>query len=216
VQFSFKNDPSQGGEQDFLMQYFKDIENGHYVEIGAFHPIYFSNSIGLKKRGWKGISYEANSDFKLLWRFFRNSDELIISAVLPNYSPSNTTKFYFMERGVDGTSSVLMEHARDHAKRYGVTFREAVVPSISIAEVLDNFLAQYSKAPDLLLIDIEGLDLAIFETICSNIPFNKLPKWIFLELLDTELNSSEHAMVYDRIGSVGPNVLFKLKDVGLE
>lgn len=210
--YIFKRDPTQGGEQDFLLKIFSNFENGRYLEIGAFHPIYYSNSICLKKMGWEGISYEANSDFKWLWRLFRKSDNLIISAVLPNQSPSGTTKFYFMERGVDGTSSVVMEHARHHAIKYGVTFREAEIQSISIEEVLDNFIFAYSKVPDLLLIDIEGLDYMIFEAICTKIPFKKLPKWIFLELLDNNSDVSKYNMFYEQIGSVGPNVLFKLKN----
>lgn len=210
--FSLKKDPSQCGEQNYLLKYFSSIENGLYIELGAFHPIYYSNSIGFKRKGWKGISYEANSDFKILWRIFRNSDRLVNKAVLPNRAVGDMTKFYFMERGVDGTSSALKEHATTHALRYGITTREAIIPSISIEEVLDNFLVKYSQPPDLMLVDIEGLDISILEVLCSQISISKLPKWLFMEVLNYDISPKVYSETYEIVGSVGPNVLFALKD----
>jgi hypothetical protein len=34
--------------------------DGHYIDIGAYDPIMYSNTIYLYGKGWKGLNFEAN------------------------------------------------------------------------------------------------------------------------------------------------------------
>lgn len=60
---------SQFGEDIILEQLFTDISDGFFVDVGAFHPIWFSNTWLLYKKGWRGINIEPNpihfKDFKV-------------------------------------------------------------------------------------------------------------------------------------------------------
>ena len=53
---------SQFGEDIVLDSFFqlKGIEKGFYVEIGAFEPIYLSNTYYFYKKGWHGLCVEPN------------------------------------------------------------------------------------------------------------------------------------------------------------
>jgi hypothetical protein len=210
--FSFKSDPTQCGEQQFLANIFPDPSELTYIELGAFHPIYFSNSIYFRRKGWIGVSYDHNPDFKFIWRIFRPGDEFVNMAVTPQRSETGNSQFFFMERGVDGTSSMIEEHAAKHSERFGVTYRSEYVPSISIEELLENFYEEFGHSPDLLLIDVEGMDNALLRSTCEHKHAKKLPKWIFMEVLEGKL---EEAILisrekYEHVGSVGPNICLAL------
>jgi hypothetical protein len=53
---------SQFGEDLILDSFFEKngIESGFYVEIGAFEPIYLSNTYYFYKKGWNGLLIEPN------------------------------------------------------------------------------------------------------------------------------------------------------------
>lgn len=185
-----------------------------YVELGAFQPIQWSNSIYLRKKGWTGISYDPNPHLGILWRIFRPGDELISKVVTPKHSENGSTLFYFMETGVDGTSSISIDHVETHAKRFGVSYRSEWVSSLSIEQILDNFISKNGKPPDLLLIDIEGLDNEVLRSLCTFISRKKLPRWIFMEVLDEKLVEAKLICKekYDFVGSVGPNIMLSLRE----
>jgi len=43
-----------------MRKFFYDKTDGHYMDIGAYDPILFSNTIYFYGRGWKGLNFEAN------------------------------------------------------------------------------------------------------------------------------------------------------------
>ena len=49
---------SQNREQEIILNYFKDIEVGHVVDIGSNDGKTFSNSLALIERGWMGTLVE--------------------------------------------------------------------------------------------------------------------------------------------------------------
>ena len=49
----------QEGENAILRRLFP-YNNGFYVDIGAYHPLFFSNTSMLYKFGWSGINIEPN------------------------------------------------------------------------------------------------------------------------------------------------------------
>lgn len=55
-------DYSEDTEAIEIAKFFLYDDNGYYVDIGAFDPIYISNTLDLYSKGWKGISVEANAE----------------------------------------------------------------------------------------------------------------------------------------------------------
>ena len=51
---------SQWGEDQFINQFFKDKIDGIYLDIGCFHPVMYSNTCLLHKKGWRGINIDIN------------------------------------------------------------------------------------------------------------------------------------------------------------
>ena len=60
VNFSF----SQFGEDLIVSKYLSELspEDGIYVDVGAFNPITFSNTLLLYKQGWQGINIDIDRD----------------------------------------------------------------------------------------------------------------------------------------------------------
>ena len=54
-----------------ITKYFKDKNNGFYVDVGAYHPTKNNNTYLLYKRNWRGINIDI-SDFSVdLFNFWR-------------------------------------------------------------------------------------------------------------------------------------------------
>ena len=54
---------SQFGEDQFIFEFFKDKKKGVYLDVGCFHPFYWSNTCLLHQKGWEGINIDINSYF---------------------------------------------------------------------------------------------------------------------------------------------------------
>jgi FkbM family methyltransferase len=55
---------SQGPEEWLIRDFFNDRRNGVFVDVGAFHPVNFSNSYRLERDlGWTGIAIDALKEF---------------------------------------------------------------------------------------------------------------------------------------------------------
>src|SRR4051812_40394323 len=71
---------SQDGE-DMLIWSLLRGTTGTYIDVGAYHPVLYSNTYGLYRKGWKGIVIDANDRFRPLYRLLRPRDRFIHAAV---------------------------------------------------------------------------------------------------------------------------------------
>ena len=55
---------SQEGEDLILSRYFDGQREGFFIDVGAFHPIRFSNTYLFYRLGWSGINIEARPGSK--------------------------------------------------------------------------------------------------------------------------------------------------------
>ena len=53
---------SQEGEDMILRRFLAGQKDGFYVDVGAHHPVRFSNTYYFYKQGWAGINIEPNPD----------------------------------------------------------------------------------------------------------------------------------------------------------
>ena len=51
---------SQYGEDKEIAKFFEKKRNGVYFDIGCFHPIKYSNTYFLFKKGWRGTNIDVN------------------------------------------------------------------------------------------------------------------------------------------------------------
>jgi FkbM family methyltransferase len=143
---------SQFGEDVYLQSLFRNRSQGTYIDVGAFHPFYFSNTYMLYKNGWSGINIEPNpSGYDLLSRF-RPRDVNIQAAIGKG---DQTERAFFCQ----GPWSSLTE---EHASRSGHTPQKISVPVTTLQEIAEKYNLM---RPDLLTVDCEGHDLEVLRTV---------------------------------------------------
>ena len=57
--FFKKKSYAMDNEDTAVLNYFKDKKNGFYIDVGAHHPMRFSNTYLFYKKKWKGIYIDA-------------------------------------------------------------------------------------------------------------------------------------------------------------
>jgi len=162
LRFSF----SQFGEDIGLGRWFDEffkIKNGVYVDVGAFHPIHYSNTLLLHKKGWRGVNIDMNAGKIALFKVLRPGDVNVHAAV------SN----------LSGKARAL------HA---GLVEEMIFDPEGDIpVRRLDDILAETEfRKVDYLDIDCEGHDYDALQSIDLDL---YQPKVITIEALGTEAAS---------------------------
>ncbi len=76
-----------GGEGSALHQYFHDVSDGFYVDIGAYDPHFASNTLNLHTQGWSGVNVEPNPKHYQLFLKTRPHD------INVNYAIGEENKF---------------------------------------------------------------------------------------------------------------------------
>jgi FkbM family methyltransferase len=167
---------AQNGEDMILAWHLSDRKSGFYVDIGAHHPIRYSNTYRLYLRGWSGINVDAMPGSMREFRRLRPRDINIEAAVA---SVNRDLTFYVFQ---DPTVNTLdRDMALQHIKDGRLLDREVVVRTKSLAQLLDEYIPDNTKI-DLLTIDVEGLDL---DVLGSNDWNRYTPDYVLIECLDT-------------------------------
>jgi FkbM family methyltransferase len=141
---------SQFGEDLWLADFFADQPTGFYVDVGAFDPFLFSNTLLLYRRGWHGINIEPNSAGVARLQRFRPNDTNLGVAISDVAGEAS-----FL---LNGTFSTI---ERSEPEAFTTSTR-IVVRTCRLEEVLSEW-AQGQEI-DLLNVDCEGLDLTVLQS----------------------------------------------------
>lgn len=189
LNFSFKNNKvnqiknvykkesfSQCGE-DLIVQYIfnlRGVTQPSYIDIGANHPFFISNTAMFYEQGCRGINIEANPEFHEIFNKHRPDD------INLNIGISNKLEeldFYIME---DNTLSSFSKTECKHMMQHGKKLKEVRKTKLN---TVSNILLEYfeNKFPDFMSIDVEGMDFEILKSINFAQSF---PKVICVEAAD--------------------------------
>lgn len=154
---------SQYGEDLICWEFFKKwgIIKGTYLDIGAFHPKFISNTHLFYKKGWTGFVVDIDDvklqSFKLVRR---KSVQTFFNAVVPNETSfsSSSIDCYKFKRVWSEIDTLSEEVAIETKKQTGFDFYKTTVSTITIKKLLES-----TGKVNLLNIDIEGLDSMIIE-----------------------------------------------------
>lgn len=178
---------SQHGEDMVITNIFNTlgIEKPSYIDVGACHPYFSSNTALLYARGSRGINIEANPDLMELFLRERPNDCNVNIGVGVE---KGELPFYVIDTGGSvPTGSFNYESAAQFVKVYAdKNFRIAGEKSLPIT-TLDEIVAQYCGGvfPDFMDIDIESLDYDVLK----NCDFSSgKPLVICAELSDKRMN----------------------------
>ena len=190
----------QNGEDLILNRLMEGQARGFYVDVGAHHPVRFSNTCLFYKRGWRGINIDA--------------------------MPGSMKKFYQLrprdinlECGVAGDAGKLTFHRFNDSALNTFDVVEAALKNkppyalIDIIEVaverLDVLLARHLPAGqqiDFLSVDVEGKDE---EVLRSNDWELYRPRFILAETLRTDMLRLNECPVVQFLQSVGYTIVSK-------
>jgi len=141
-------------EDVMLQRAFAGIEQGFYLDVGAFTPVFDSNTYGLYTRGWRGICIEPQVYFDDDWRRLRPRDTLL--HVLAGAEPGERKLYEFLPHAQLATTSA--EVAAAHRGVYGTsTVSARPIPVRTLCEVLDEHLPP-GQPLHLASIDVEGAE----------------------------------------------------------
>lgn len=153
---------SQNGEDIILDSFFRGKKKGFYVDVGAYHPVYISNTYKFYKRGWTGIQIEPNYRKSSLFRNYRpNSINLNIGIG----SKESISNLYIFD---PDTLSTFSEEAVELNKKLG--YKVVEVKEVQITK-LSSVFEKYAKniEIDFMSVDTEGFDLEVLKTNDWNI-----------------------------------------------
>jgi FkbM family methyltransferase len=196
---------SQEGEDLILERIFENQAEGIYVDVGAHHPLRYSNTHLLYRRGWHGVNIDATPGSMAAFRRLRPRDVNIECGVT---ATAEERDFYVFDEPALNTFDA--ERAKALAK-----------PPYSIKEVrkvrcapLATILREHGiAAVDLLTIDIEGLDFQVLQTLDWEV---SRPRVVITEqfsrdlgaLLKSELNSYMVARGYQIVAKTFNSVFY--------
>jgi FkbM family methyltransferase len=147
---------SQEGEDLLLLHIFENHPSGFYVDVGAFHPVKFSNTYLLYKRGWRGINIDATPGSMDLFRRWRKRDINIEAAV--GDKKGVLTCYMFNQANLNTFDS---EVAKKRAIAPGCRLLRTVHLEIRpLGQILAEYLPAETKI-DLLNVDAEQSDLSV-------------------------------------------------------
>lgn len=173
---------SQAGEDAVLMYLFSDFgkEKISYLDLGTNIPDYGNNTFLFYQRKSYGVCVEADSSLINGIKKKRPKDVVINAGV--TFSEETKADFYIFDEPSINTFDKDEAENRLKSKKYQIV-RIDKVPLVRINDLIKNNFDTY---PDLISIDIEGLDLLVLK----DLDFSKYP--IPVICVETCLYSENH------------------------
>ncbi|MGI8501347.1 MAG: FkbM family methyltransferase [Hassallia sp.] len=151
--YKYKNFHSQFGEDRYIFENIELPQKGVFVDIGAGHPIYYSNTYFFEKNGWQGICIDADINQVNLLKTERSNVEWV--AISPEEGEIEFFPAFLPE----------LSTTKQNDKYRGliqIPFKETVKV---LSFRLETILKKYNIAViDILDIDVEGTELEVWGT----------------------------------------------------
>ncbi len=163
---------------------------GFFVDVGAHHPVRYSNTYYLYKKGWKGINIEPTPTAIRSFNLLRNRD---INLNIGVASEKGELTFYcFNEPALNSFSKEVSLKVHE-SKNYKI-IRELKVSVLPLKDILNRHVPEGTKI-DFMSVDVEGLDLDVLKSndwdrfspdyllVEGHIEIEKLPEYDIYQFL---------------------------------
>lgn len=165
---------AQHGDDLMLVNIFSllHIDKPSYLDVGAHHPVNISNTKLLYDRGSRGVNVEANPNLIKEFELQRPEDINLNVGV----ATESGIKTFYMYDDKSGRNTFSEEETR--SLEGVMTVRTAIqLPVVTLNHIVDTHCG--GRFPDLLSIDIEGLD---FDVLTQTDFRASYPKVIIVEV----------------------------------
>jgi FkbM family methyltransferase len=171
---------SQEGEDLVLARIFGDASVGVYVDVGAHHPLRFSNTHKFYLQGWRGVNIEPNPQMSAIFQAVRPEDVNLTCGVSDEYG--SLTYYMFNEAALNSFDQALA-HSREGELYQIIETRALHV--LPLSDILEQCLAEGTPI-HFLSVDVEGLDLKVLR---SNDWARFRPKCVVAECLASDVQT---------------------------
>jgi hypothetical protein len=202
---------SQYGEDLIVYEFFKSKNinsNGVYIDIGAYHPKWISNTYLLSKKGWSGFVIDVDISKLNLFKIFRKNCSVICAAIAPGNS-ERIIKIYNFIKLFSEIDTLDKNIAEINKIRFNCDYETNEIKTLNINDLLKNCYAKYGIC-DFINIDIEGLDDIVIMDINFNLYKPKLILFeknnindISIDPIAIYLNSKNYCHLFSSNGSHG-------------
>ena len=193
---------SQHGEDLILRALFGPKLNGFYVDIGAHHPYYLSNTHYFYRRGWRGINIDPTPNCMKAFRKIRKRD--INLEIGLSDKREELTLHMFHNSCLNTLSSEFAITLQKEHKLLG----KKEISTHSLKEILDTHLPKGTQI-DLLNLDAEMFDLPILK---GNDWDKYRPTLILVEIKGFSLSDPQQSETYRFISEKG----YQLVSISME
>lgn len=149
---------SQDAEDIYLQILFANKEKGFYVDIGANHPLHYSNTRWAYQKGWRGINIEPDEKCYELLNCMRTRD---INLQVGISQVNEDKDFYLFQESALNTFDKQEAESVVARKVYGnyeITKRQC--------RRLETVFNEYQiQKIDFMDIDVEGMEMAVLQSI---------------------------------------------------
>jgi FkbM family methyltransferase len=155
-----KKSYAQCGE-DLIIEYLftvLGIKQPFYLDLGAHHPTYLSNTYFFYEKGFTGVCVDADPSLIAAFENIRPRDKILNLGVGVEES---LLDFYLM------STKTLNTFSKAEAERY-VSYGNQQIEKIIKVEIntIDSIIKNYcKKIPNLISLDVEGLDFIILKSL---------------------------------------------------
>lgn len=185
---------SQEGEDLILARFFGYQADGFYIDVGAHHPLRFSNTQIFYDRGWSGINIDAMPGSMAPFRVHRKRDINLETGV---GDVVGTLKFHVFDEPALNTFDPDVAAQQDSGSYSLKTIIDVNVTTLR--DILSKHVPTDRKI-DFLSIDVEGRDLQVLE---SNDWDRFSPRVILAESLHSRLSEMHSDPVAKFLNDVG-------------
>lgn len=206
---SYYDSHSQFGEDMVLRAILGDSKTGFYVDVGAHHPVYFSNTYYFYRRGWRGVNIDATPGSMALFQSLRGRDVNLELCLTPRAEGS--VEFFLFDQ------PALNTYDRKTADYHIATKGAKLVRSVHLpAMTLTDCLESYTRGlkVDFLSIDVEGMD----EPILRSVDWNRhRPRAVVFEARPARMGAFDEmpivrffaSVAYEIVAVCGPSIIVR-------
>lgn len=192
---------SQEGEDQILSQFFYGIDKGYFLDIGAYHPIIYSNTYKFYLNGWRGINIDAMPGSMINFNNTRPEDINLEVGVSEEH---NELDYYIFKSA--GLNTFSKTFANEMQKRGYELINTIKVETVKMKDILNKYIPE-GKEIHFLSLDVEGLEL---EVLRSNDWSTFRPRIILVEslglynkdILGTYMNQNDYTLVAQTINNL--------------
>ena len=152
---------SQFGEDLLVRTHFAerfDNSSGRFIDVGAFHPFKFSNTMLLSQLGWRGLNIDSDAEKIALFEKLRPRDENICAAVAD--APRD---MIWLEYPDELTSRIASLDEKNLLSARGETsLRITPIKTMTLTDVIEQS-ALRGQQFHYLNVDCEGQDLSVLK-----------------------------------------------------